>query len=126
MTTDIDKITMDVNKIDNGNMWFVLKLNEDTFFEGIIHMQDATTIINKLSYIRQNGDNNLAMSYSTFLLVPCQGHYYSGEINIGKNLISINIITSPNFINEIHLIKYDYRYLDSILEILTDKIMNKI
>lgn len=124
---NIDKISIDVEKIDNGNMWFSLKnTTNESFFEGIINMQDATTILNRLSFIRQNSDTNMPVPYTTLLLVPHQGHYYSGEINIGKNLISINVITYPNFINEIHLINYDYRYLDSIIEILTDKIVNKL
>lgn len=124
---NIDKISIDVKKIDNGNMWFSLKnTTNESFFEGIINMQDATTILNRLSFIRQNSDTNMPVPYTTLLLVPHQGYYYSGEINIGKNLVSINVITYPNFINEIHLINYDYRYLDSIIEILTDKIVNKL
>lgn len=125
---NIDKISIDVEKIDNGNMWFSLKnTTNESFFEGIINMQDATTILNKLSFIRQNGDNKIIyIKFDSFLLVPYQGHYFQGEINVGKNLISINVVTCPDFINEIHLINYDYRYLDSIIEILTDKIVNKL
>ena len=119
---NIDDVELYIHHTENNVFYFDILSNNIIIFEGLIHIHDIISILNLLYQIRYNPVEDMNQEY---MLMPYQTHYVQGGINIYLNNIVISYIDTP-FTNQLIHIKYDYTYLDSRLEILYDKIINKI